>query len=816
MSENENTNISGKQKPQSPLDSLRARMKNGESHKKDNNDSGFGFVINNIEDENDQPKVQKSNDFFATRPEEKKNIPTFAMAEETESGSEITFEKRKEKTVKTVSLLKRMKRYTVDDNGVDAAEIKEPEYKLESVREILAHDSSVSKEDVAQAIGVTAETKEKPQETKDAKENKTEESENSTEVGGFISDIDSQPQEEQDKAEKIISKSDTATIRFTPVKGTNSISISSMTKPIEITGITAEGKDIDIVKEELAETEFEKFVPENEFNDLSSGRKLSVLLARKNRSRFLSFTASVLLTVILGFFAFSGSPNMIAVTVLFSLLFASNYSMFFAFKNAFNKNCSADIMAAFSAMFTEALCICSIIKEENCYYVALLASVVLALRSMCDYFEVSVLYGNLRRAISGKKKKALCNINEHSAVLAMAKNCIEGDVMIAASREVDTVNDFMKYSTYDKRLSGKTNIITYVAFAFSVVTGLVAGIMNDSYVMGLFTSSVIMLTASMPVLFFINTLPLKSAQSRLSKFGGVLTGFSAAEKLEQSNAAVISSEDIFPEGTVILHDMKVLSDNNVDELLVRAASLTKVLHSPLYPIFKKIARTNTEYTLPPSDTYKYEERLGLSGWVDNKTLFIGNRTLMEAHGIPVPGLEVDRQILSKGFFPVYVASGNKACVLIVIKYSADPFVEKKLKKVTELGVTLLIDNSDPNITSEMICDYFELYDDSILVMSGAGNKMCANLTVPEKSVSSPALYTGSSLGLAELITCASRLKQSNLVLTVLYAVAAVFCTVYFMYAMFMGGASIALGSTVLAFETIATLLTLIIFFIKKP
>lgn len=31
--------------------------------------------------------------------------------------------------------------------------------------------------------------------------------------------------------------------------------------------------------------------------------------------------------------------------------------------------------------------------------------------------------------------------------------------------------------------------------------------------------------------------------------------------------------------------------------------------------------------------------MGISGWVDNKLLFVGNRTLMEAHGIEVPSVE---------------------------------------------------------------------------------------------------------------------------------------------------------------------------------
>lgn len=43
-----------------------------------------------------------------------------------------------------------------------------------------------------------------------------------------------------------------------------------------------------------------------------------------------------------------------------------------------------------------------------------------------------------------------------------------------------------------------------------------------------------------------------------------------------------------------------------------------------------------------------------------------------------------------------------------------------------MGITMLIDSSDPNLTEEMICDYMGLYDDSVKVMSTAGCHMYKN------------------------------------------------------------------------------------------
>ena len=100
--------------------------------------------------------------------------------------------------------------------------------------------------------------------------------------------------------------------------------------------------------------------------------------------------------------------------------------------------------------------------------------------------------------------------------------------------------------------------------------------------------------------------------------------------------------------------------------------------------------------------------MGISGWVDNKFLFVGNRTLLEAHGIDVPSVETDKKILRQGYFPIYVATDNKACALLAVQYNVKPEIARELRKTSALGITMLINSSDPNLTEEMICAYFGL------------------------------------------------------------------------------------------------------------
>jgi len=323
------------------------------------------------------------------------------------------------------------------------------------------------------------------------------------------------------------------------------------------------------------------------------------------------------------------------------------------------------------------------------------------------------------------------------------------------------------------------------------------------------------LTAA-PCIFFVDVLPLYTASKRLASVGAMIAGKMGVEQIEQANAVVLNAKDLFPSGTVTLQKMQVLSENNLEDTLIRAAALTEALDSPLAPIFKKIMGTGNVTTLPDSDTVKYEENLGISGWVDNRLLFIGNRTLMEAHGIEVPAVEFDRKILRQGYFPVYVATQNKACALLIVQYDVDPRVSKELRRLTGLGVTVLVKTSDPNLTEEMMCDYLGLYEDSVKVMSAAGCHIYVNTVVHTKSCSAPAAFKTNPLAVPAILNCASRIKRSCLLLTASYIISAVFGILLFAYSSFGGAGSLISGGTLLLYSLISAAASYLLYLTQRP
>ena len=739
------------------------------------------------------------------------------------------------------TLLEKCRPYIVDENGNNAAEEK-PTYQLESVADILSANSKTTLERLSENYGISfddlhtlsqngmileenlAEPASEPPE-----EPREEEPQATPDPVAYVSDIDAAESPVPEEA-----TGETATIRFTPVAdagNTSSIRISSTTKTIDLTGELSEFLGHDDEQAETGElklerTEFDEYVPEEEFHTKDDLKKIRRLLSLRKRNCFLKCVGAVLLALVPTLFllpVMSGAilsnmrPFMITATVMAFLLILLNYDMFASIPKMFSRHSSADIAVVTASLAVMAYAIVGIIKNEYVLELLVLVSLTLAVRSLCAFFHSSWMLSNFLQIASKAPKRAVKLIDETAVTFAMAKNSIEGDVLIAAPQKTEHVDDYMKYSTFRVFLNGRMPVITVASVLLSLILGFASASYFDGVIYGFYSAAVIQCLCAVPFLFFIDTLPLFSAAKRLNKLGSMIAGKAGAEALANANAVVLHSEDIFPAGTVTLYQMKVLSDNSIDVTIVRAAALTDAMNSPLSPIFKRIAGTGGSTILPESDTVKYEDKMGISGWVDNRLLFIGNRTLMEAHGISVPSVEVDRKLLRNGYFPIYVSDADKACALLAVQYTVRPEIAHELRRLASLGITMLVDSSDPNMTEEMICDYMGLpYEDSVKVMSSAGCHMYHNAVPKTPSISAPAAYKGNPIGLIAIVNAANRIRKSNLFLTVLYIVAAVLGTVLFTYMSFDGQGSLVSGMMLLAYEGIATAAAYLLYLLEKP
>ena len=731
------------------------------------------------------------------------------------------------------SLLEKCRPFILDDEGHDSAMKETPTYKLESVADILNNHRAktldrlsekyeIEFDDLGRNKPAAPEKVPEPPKREVFEEKMPAARDIQTNVPRIISDIDSDSGE---SAVEMPDISGTATIKFTPVTDSDStsrISISSQTRSIDLTGELSrlpESTDDDADPEtRLEQNEFEDYKPAEEFEDESGTKHFLRKLSLIKRGSFLRCVSTVLLTLIT---AFAELPFMSALliaqtkvsmtvyTAVLGIIILINLDMFKSVPKIFSRFSTPDIFAVTASLSVMLYSVIGILKNEITLNMLLLAAFIMSVRSVAVFFRAAHTLTGLRQIAGNKPKRAVKLINDPAVTFAMAKNSIEGDVLAAAPRRTAHIDDYMKYTSFRVYFSGKLPVITVVSLLLSVILGFACAAYFDGMLYGFYSAAV-------PVLFLIDDMPLYSASKKLARRGAEIAGKMGAEYLEKVNAIVLSSEDLFPSGTVTLHNMQLLSDNSIDDTIMRAASLTDSLASPLAPIFKKIAGTVGDFVMPDSDTVKYEDKMGVSGWVNNKLLFVGNRTLMEAHGIDVPSIETDRKLLRRGYFPVYVATDDKACALLAVQYTVKPELAREFRKISAMGITMLIDSSDPNLTEEMICDYMGLYDDSVKVMSTAGCHMYKNAVTYTEHCSAPAAYKGNPVALAALVSSAVKIKKSSLLLAVFYALSCVAGVVMFAYTSFSGSGSVLGSAAVLLYCLISTAVSAILYLTGKP
>lgn len=760
---------------------------------------------------------------------------------------------------KTSSLLARCMPYIYDEEGINCAEEK-PDYTLESVEDIIESAEKRANEKIArmynlrkaevESIGTVSspETEEKPKLLKQETSVKK-----ATKIG-----------QEPFSAAKLFETApipklsdtlfDDLTARRTDVIGEENVTsaysaqggmdltdegytraipdltpetdfseryedIISNTRQVNVEDISSSSSkkapiNLKTAEEQYEDVKVDEFKGEKDIKRIGSALKAAAFLAKLKTvvTAFMTVLAGVLLLSPIKE-EFEPLTLSIVAIIIFAVAALINGNVFIGFKGAFTKNSKTELPLALAVSLTAIYFIVGIIMGNHTADITVLILVSLTVYDYCAYRKAKAIFGNFKLVAARKPKTAVSLISEPSVTSAMARTVISGEVLAAGQRQTDEIGEFMKHTLSDKDFLGKIGVFSIVSIIFAVFVGVAAGMSAGSLLSGLLAAATVLCLSTAPTLFIADMMPFVGISDKLFKNRAAVCSKSSAEKIEQVNAVVISSKDLFPTGSIKLYNMTPLSANELDETLALAAAVAKEIESPLAPVFSKIL--SGESPMPQADSVKYEDSLGISGWVGDEHVLIGNRSLMLAHGVRVPALEVDKKILRKGYFPVYVAVNGRACALLVVGYTVTGMLERKLGRLMDKGITLLIENCDPNITEQMLCDYFFFYPEQVKIIDHNGISKYKKATAPTNAYSAHAFHSGGFESFLNLLLGSMKLSRLTLALTIIHILSAIICGVAFAV-LSLGGAGGPIGIGLLLIgELIFTIVSLTVYFAFK-
>ena len=590
--------------------------------------------------------------------------------------------------------------------------------------------------------------------------------------------------------------------------------ISSRSKPTaDIWSSKKQVNKLKSISDEAPKVEVKEFGGAADVKRVGSDLKLDLVLAK---GRFFITFALALVAAALHLPVFEDLLSGVAcgiASVVFGLALIFNLNIFGSFKELFKGRVKAELPLAVSVLLMAIYFVFGIATAAYPWQPAILPLASLLVYNYCVWRKATAIFGNFKIVAARKGKEAITLISDPATTSAMARSAIKGEVVAAASRPSNEFSNFLKNTMSDRSLADKGGAFTIISLVFAAVISLVVGVSHASFENAMLAAATIMCMAAAPSLFVADMLPFAGLCDRLHRLkAGVCSKYSA-EQIEHINAVTVSSADLFPAGSIKLYNISPLSANPLDHTLAMAAAVAYDAKSPLYPLFASILTDNSE--LPPSDSVKYEENLGISGWADDHHIMIGNRSLMEAHGVRVPALDVDRKILHKGYFPIYLACDQRACAMFVVKYSINRKIETELGRLADKGVLILVENCDPNITEQMLCDYYSLFPDSLKILDHNGSHKYNKATEPCEITEAHGFTRGSFIGYISAISGSFRLRRLSNLLYILHIVTMVIS--WLMFAALSLGGSLTLMSAVICAlcELVSLVVTLTAYFIGK-
>ena len=416
---------------------------------------------------------------------------------------------------------------------------------------------------------------------------------------------------------------------------------------------------------------------------------------------------------------------------------------------------------------------------------AALAGLLLFLCAGGHYARALGVHRNFAFVSYPGEKYAATLIEEENAVQEIGRRASGSneEASVGYFHRTDFLTDYITNAYEDHRGDEWSHWATPVAFGLSLLLSLVSflgeGVHDFWGWLSVFTG---MVCISMQASHLAVQLPLNHCAKVMLSRGGFLVGWKAVRQFGQLDALVVDIADLYPDESMLLHGIKTFSGTHIDEAFLTAASLVVRSGGPLSMIFRRIIE-NKEELLSEVESLVYEQGMGISGWVDGRRVFVGNRRLLQNHGVDVPSLDYEARYAKDGRRLVYLSLGGQLSAMFVVSYLADPEIQDALQDLCRSRVTLLVRSCDPNITSTDLCESFDLDEYYVDVLPAAAGRAYMQLVERTKE-SMPAVMAsnGHILGTAwALSVCRSLNVKSTLALAAQALVSAFglfMCTVW--------------------------------------
>lgn len=389
----------------------------------------------------------------------------------------------------------------------------------------------------------------------------------------------------------------------------------------------------------------------------------------------------------------------------------------------------------------------------------------------------------------------------------MAPLLADGHPRIAALQSADFLQGLLRHSGSGAQDKGGSRILSPICVGAAVVLAASSYFLYRDILTCFTVFTAVICVCSPFTALFGENLPLLRASQSLVPQNTMIAGGEGAELLSDASAAVVEAGELFGSGGITLHGIRTFKGGRIDVSILAAASIMEKVGGTMSDVFFQIIEGRTEI-LEDVEDIVYEEGMGISAWVNEQHVLIGNRELMRHHGIEIPPREYEHKYQQDGRHILYLAAGGELSSMFVISYHAAEEIYTKLKRLERAHMTLLVRTTDPNITREMITDLFDLDYELVQIMPAQLHGVYARQTAHTDTAPAQAATMGGSLSLLDTLAAAVKIRTAGAAASVIQTVFIIMGYALTTILTFFLGISLINPLLLLCYQLVTTLITM--------
>ncbi len=360
------------------------------------------------------------------------------------------------------------------------------------------------------------------------------------------------------------------------------------------------------------------------------------------------------------------------------------------------------------------------------------------LKSMDDTFEGLVIWDN-------------------RAATELSKGLTKGNPYPVVNRKVEEISDFSELSFSMDATDKTARDVTIFGTAGAIVTALFVFLFTLQQHLAMTVLTAFVCVFASAVNLFAVCSPLLKCSKITSLFNCFISGEKSGVEYSEVNVAVTDAKELFPQESVVLNGIKTFEGMRIDEAILDAASVLNCADSILTHTFLRIIEGKTEL-LSKAENLHYEDGLGISAWIDNRRILIGNRELMSTHNIRVPSIDYEKRFTSEGSDLVYLSASGELTAVFIFSLQPTVETEEAVRMIFESDVALTVKTSDSIITKKRLSEVFGVEADFFKIMPVKLNKLYEDCSQPVKVRPAVAVNDGTFYSMSCSVSAAKKVK----------------------------------------------------------